>query len=808
MQEGTLSESITHAHRNPAWPDLQDMLANVELAIPPLWPLADFVAVNPFLGWTQRSFHETAAVLADLQGADILMPRDYFRQALEAGTIQPQDIEAACRQCADQEAENFQNLTADKLIQWLEDADNGPNPPAAARYRSFAELADQHAQTHWQPAIIESLSRICAAHYDQGQAVWQSPFKSQTLFAAWKQQAAVDPRLEKIGLKNFRQIVGDLPDTPAQAVAQLLGEFDVPPTHQQNFLLAELFSISGWASYIKYRVGKSELAGQSNADLVALLAMRLACDLAVSKLQLTDPDQTPWPKKRDGVSDFAIPPALAARYVLQVAGELAYRRTLLSDLKQPAALSPGRQSPAPIQMVFCIDVRSEIIRRHLEAAHRDLTTEGFAGFFGIPMTYIPLAHTHGSDQCPVLLEPTFKVCESASTAGRLAIWRKQFSQSAAKLWKQCQMTATSCFSFVESLGFAYTVNLLAKSFRRHSPKTNSKPLAFQHHLSLDQQCDLAEGILTNLSLRQNLGKLVVLCGHETDVVNNPYRASLDCGACGGHSGRANAALAVSILNDANVRQALVRRGLTIPESTCFLPAVHHTTTDEIELINIEDIPTSHTAELESLKNAIGAASPRARAERAVRMGPATGEDLLQRAADWSEVQPEWGLAGNAAFIVARREKTKHLDLAGRAFMHSYDHQQDKNLSVLELILTAPMVVANWINLQYYASCVDHEHFGSGSKLLHNVTGQIGVLSGNGGDLKTGLPWESIHDGKKPQHTPLRLLVIVEAPVSAIDTILHRHPHVASLVDHGWLNLVAWQDDRFFQRVEPNHWIPA
>ena len=59
-------------------------------------------------------------------------------------------------------------------------------------------------------------------------------------------------------------------------------------------------------------------------------------------------------------------------------------------------------------------------------------------------------------------------------------------------------------------------------------------------------------------------------------------------------------------------------------------------------------------------------------------------------------------------------------------------------------MTAPMIVAHWINMQYFASTVDNDHFGSGNKTIHNVVGRFGILSGNGGDLMTGLPWQSLH----------------------------------------------------------------
>ncbi len=50
-----------------------------------------------------------------------------------------------------------------------------------------------------------------------------------------------------------------------------------------------------------------------------------------------------------------------------------------------------------------------------------------------------------------------------------------------------------------------------------------------------------------------------------------------------------------------------------------------------------------------------------------------------------------------------------------------------------------MVVASWINLQYYGSTVDNNLFGSGNKVINNVVGTFGVWQGNSGDLQTGLP---------------------------------------------------------------------
>ncbi len=190
---------------------------------------------------------------------------------------------------------------------------------------------------------------------------------------------------------------------------------------------------------------------------------------------------------------------------------------------------------------------------------------------------------------------------------------------------------------------------------------------------------------------------------------------------------------------------------------------------------------------------LAAAARLSRAERAQRLPGAKGEDLTKRATDWAEVRPEWGLAGCAAFIAAPRSATAGRDLQGRAFLHSYDWQADKGFGTLELIITAPVVVASWISLQYYGSTVAPQLFGGGNKLIHNVVGGIGVVEGNGGLLRPGLPIQTVHDGAREAHEPLRLSVMIEAPVEAMTDILRKHDGVRQLFDNGWLHLFALQD---------------
>jgi hypothetical protein len=207
-----------------------------------------------------------------------------------------------------------------------------------------------------------------------------------------------------------------------------------------------------------------------------------------------------------------------------------------------------------------------------------------------------------------------------------------------------------------------------------------------------------------------------------------------------------------------------------------------------------DVPETHERDVERLRSDLEVARAGAAAERAG-VPNADGESGIReterRAADWAETRPEWGLAGNAAFVIGPRDLTDDLDLDGRAFLHSYEWTSDPDGTALEAIMTGPMVVTQWINAQYYFATVDNAVYGSGSKVTHNPVGNVGVYQGNGGDLMTGLPLQSLMSADDAlYHLPLRLSVVVHAPVERVVEIVSRHEELSRLLDNGWISLTT------------------
>ncbi|MFK7954219.1 MAG: putative inorganic carbon transporter subunit DabA, partial [Ekhidna sp.] len=316
-------------------------------------------------------------------------------------------------------------------------------------------------------------------------------------------------------------------------------------------------------------------------------------------------------------------------------------------------------------------------------------------------------------------------------------------------------------------------------------------------IPLEDRCKMAASALKAMSLTEKFAPIVLITGHGASSVNNPHATGLDCGACGGHSGEANAKVAVAVLNDPDVRVALKEAGIEVPDETVFVAALHDTTSDMVQLFDqSSDYTETQLKLIKELEYSLSMAGEASRNERADRMnisGANVQKKVLQRSKDWSQVRPEWGLAGCSSFIVAPRERTEKLNFGGKSFMHNYAWQKDEDFGILELIMTAPMVVTSWINLQYYASTVDNKRFGSGNKTLHNVVGGVGVLEGFNGDLRVGLPWQSVNDGENYQHEPQRLNVIIEAPVDEMSKILEKHESIRQLCDNEWIYLFAMND---------------
>ncbi|MGF7161510.1 hypothetical protein FHS85_003151 [Rhodoligotrophos appendicifer] len=751
-------------------------------AIPPLWPLASSVAVNPFLGQTNEPLAVAAARLRRSAGIRLTMPRRWYLECHQCGELTDGDLAEALE--AAPASQRPETVAALKQAMHVEQAEERALP-------TVAELAGKASGIDWKAVVDERISYWAAGYFDQGQALWAAP-NGRSAYSSWRTVVMHDLTPEIVGLAGFAGTVADTPDSAEAALIDAVEALGLSEAALENCFHRLLTGLSGWGQLARYRLWQAELAGGTDATLTDLLVIRLVWESAL----LRQYEQEIGSKWREAVIAHAEAVAASAEdhvdAILQEAIERAAQRRLRVFFAEAGPATPASSRPV-MQMAFCIDVRSEVFRRALEALDDGISTLGFAGFFGMGIAHRRFGSDVVEARLPVMLRPGLF---TYSGEPKPQTWRAdraaRIAARAKRSWGRFKLAAISSFAFVEATGPVYIGKLLRDGLGLTGNTAPNDPSPRPvDTIDLDQRIATADTVLRAMSLTDFFARLVLIAGHGANVVNNPHASALHCGACGGYSGEVNARLLVSMLNEPDVRNGLVARGIVVPEDTLFLAALHDTTTDDVTIYDADHPSANHAADLAAAKGWLQTAGGLARAERARRLPRAETEaDIARRARDWAEVRPEWALAGCKAFVAAPRCRTTGRDLAGRAFLHDYDWRRDEGFGVLELILTAPVVVASWISLQYYGSTVAPELFGAGNKLLHNVTGGIGVVEGNGGLLRAGLPWQSVHEGEQLVHEPLRMSVVIEAPREAITEILVRHPQVSALFDNRWLHLFA------------------
>jgi hypothetical protein len=798
--------------------------------VAPAWPLHSFVTANPLAGLEDRPFHEAVAAAERLFGGRGYPSPEVFRRAWANGEID-----------------------AERLAARL-DAVGADTDPAASLDALAAE-GDAHAPPEPTPtmaAVDRVLTKWLAAFCDQGQAEWPMPDREAGFYAAVRAVARYDREIPggKLGSDA-------LPADPEAALEAALSS--VPESRWEAVLAGHLAALPGWTGLLAVRADAADgWAAAAPADLLDYLAVRLTlvahAGLAVDDVvTVEDATQTT--------------PPLADAWLR--AWEATYRDALVGAVADEArATSPPAPEERPAaQLVFCIDTRSEVFRRHLEATG-DYETHGYAGFFGVPMRYRGYGAPFAVDACPPILDAAHDVVDAPDPANDAARARHDRQTGLVGAARDAVAAVTgnlaTPFAYVEQTGVGYGAALAARTLApgltdrlaaRLRPTedpsdfcrpTLDGPTAADGGAEVDavdgatgtadeteeadsgtgheHDHDLTAGIPHEAQVAyaagavetmgwQRFARLVVFAGHAGHSANNPFDSSLDCGACAGNPGGPSARVLAAVCNDPDVRTSLRERGVTVPDDTVFVAAEHDTTRDVVRLFD-GDVPASHEADLARLRGDLETARRATTAERVRAMGGAADgvRETSRRAVDWAETRPEWGLAGNAAFVVGPRRLTAGLDLGGRTFLHSYEPSTDPEGDALETILAGPMVVTQWINSHYYFATVDSGAYGSGSKVTQSPVGNVGVVQGNGGDLLTGLPLQSVAaaDGV-PHHRPLRLSVLVYAPVERVDAVLARHAAVTGLLDDGWLSLTVvdpTQDATPYRYRAGGRWVPA
>ncbi len=853
------------------------LLAQVDEAsrvVAPLWPLSTFVAVNPLWDLRQMPFHEAVAYAGEVLGIGGYPPPALFARAYAEGRVTADDLRAVL---------DGDHVPARSVRMGAECGDGNGRRLQVSRASTAAERHDRVLGTKIAEAVDREVAKWCAAYV----AGVVPDGAARGFYAAWRQVVVYDPAARSVAGRAGRRRLAELGADAEGAVLGCLDLLGVAEEGRPLELARHLARMPGWAGHAKWRSrwAAPEHPGPA-LHLVDYLAVRLCYEAVFlasfghgpglrRQRRRTVRGGSPMPVRASkdeepagrgarragvgaagvgaagvgaagvgavGVGAVGVPEDVAARLSRLGATEAArvwldayehhYRDWLLNALDRAPA--PRRMPPAA-QAVFCIDARSERLRRHLEAVG-PYETLGFAGFFALPIRYRAWGSADAVDLCPALVRPSAQIAERPTDGSHVTAVRalagRQVLAGARSAFGSARKGAVSQFVLAEAGGFVAGPIAVAKTLapgryravrswaqRVAAPPTSTlvdaDPAAGA--MSDEEQAQFAHDALTTMGLTRSFASVVLLCGHGSTTENNPYASALDCGACGGNRGGPSARAAAAILNRPTTRRLLAERGIVVPDGTVFVAGEHDTATDTVAVLDVHLVPPSHRDAVGALQSALERAGAAAAAERRPSLPGSESRrrrgQPAERAADWAQVRPEWGLARNAAFVVAPRELTAGLDLAGRCFLHSYDPGADADGAALETILTAPMVVAHWISAQYYFSTVDPAVLSAGDKTAQNVVAGIGVVQGAGGDLRVGLPLQSLYDAERVYHEPMRLLVVVHAPLALVDAVVARNRVLRELFDGQWVQLAQREDWRDCWKIRRSdgtwaRWNPA
>ncbi|MFT4522932.1 MAG: hypothetical protein ACI8ZN_001884 [Bacteroidia bacterium] len=649
-------------------------------------------------------------------------------------------------------------------------------------------------------AVHDQLFRVLCSYLDQGISIWPFPENGEGLLSSIKE-------LECNGITSFfhHPRAKFLLNERGVDLEYLLNILVGDPALYENYLFDQQFAHAGWSGLIDVLEHKSDaLFDKREVSLRDVIFFELlleidACDRAFDKNWL------PLIHSASDVDfkllqDIEIDNSDLCMQYWQKAYEWTYYNEVLVGLSMESSqINENYVKPVSFQALFCIDDRECSIRRHVEHYAPCCQTYGTPGHFGVPFYYQPQGSSFKTKACPAPFDPTHLILERAAKKKNLQKEHhfSKHSHSFIGGWLLSQTlgfwSAVKLFlnifkpslSPATATSFAHMDKFSELSILHHGKKRNGLQIGF----TTEEMMDCVENVLRSIGLTSKFADLVYVIGHGSSSINNPYYAGYDCGACSGRPGSVNARVFSDMANRGVVRSELRNRGIEIPESSQFVGGLHDTSRDEIIFYDEqnlkEDLVMQHQANQHIFKQALHY-NAKERSRRFISVDtnlPAkkVHEKVKVRSISLFEPRPELNHATNALCIIGNRTLTRNVFLDRRAFLNSYDYQQDPDGKHLLNILNAAAPVCGGINLEYYFSRVDNQKLGAGSKLPHNVMGLIGLANGIGGDLRPGLPSQMIE-----MHDPIRLMMIVQHKQELVLKAIQQNPSTFNWFKNRWI----------------------
>jgi len=370
--------------------DISQTLAQLKVAadgaaraIPPVWPLASSVAVNPYLGQTGLTLAETAALMARVAGTPVTMPRSWHRERIASGAITENDLAAAL--AASPEAGKPGSVGVLLAAIARESAPIKAVP-------TVADLAAKASGIDWPGIIAERFGAWAGGYFDQGQALWAAP-RGKGAYAAWQAVATHDLTPEIAGLTGFGALVADAPERAAEALASAVAGLQLPPAALETYFHSLLVTLGGWAHVARYELWQAELAGRSDETITDFLTIRLLWEQALLTRYGSEIGQA-WLVAIEAHEEPVLPSEdQIIDAILQEAAERAAQCALAKTLTAPLS---GFERQSSIQGPLCCRPRSASTCAPKSSAARSNRSTGGSRRSALPASSALPPRTSGS----------------------------------------------------------------------------------------------------------------------------------------------------------------------------------------------------------------------------------------------------------------------------------------------------------------------------------------------------------------------------------------------------------------------------
>ncbi|MBM2833764.1 MAG: hypothetical protein HW406_925 [Candidatus Brocadiaceae bacterium] len=831
---------------------IEHAIEHAKHLMPDQGPLPFFVHHNTIHHFEIYDFFEGVKQAGRAYGAKAFMSEEEFLLAFERGRITTDVLQKNIKEYITHHKLNIQPDILFKLMTEKPHARPAPD----ARIQQFVNDTAYQRPGYYKEAVqiahnldIDELMgpilfKFLSSYFDFGLAYWPMPNREKGMWQCFCEIYSKSGFFSTKFLKILKQIIAEVKRYQYDdATVLLLQRLAIPDEHLDDYMFRTLYRYKGWTGTIKSLevtpewISKHDIKANFKEVIPVVLVLELAaiesiCDLQGLKVPAYKPEPLYDPYfvasivgaldvKNDGtfpkeVTQFTDENRLE---IWQRAYEDTFYNQFLSAYRQCAIEAKPKYKLPNYQVFCCIDDREESFRRHLEQIDPGAETLSAAGHFALDMRFKAAPEKHYRKMCPhPLVTPSVQIYEKAVKPEDAMPKKLQFYGEVQ--WAITQASKTLFGSFVHTI-FSGLVNLLPYTLDILSPKYSSKlrrylaahepktQLVYKKEThenekgwDLEGRIARATAILKGAGLSDNFSPYVFILGHGSSSLNNPHEAAHDCGACAGGRGAPNGRLFATICNEPEVRTGLAKNGVIIPDSTFFIGGYHNTCSDEVLLFDLPDpIEPRLQKYIDSIRRA-AALDAKERCRRFDEVKTYLSEKAFAdyahgRAMDLTQPRPEYGHCTNAIAIVGPRYLTRNIFLDRRSFLISYNYEVDPAGKSLRNILGAVGPVCAGINLEYYFSFIDNEHYGCGTKLPHNITSLVGVMNGHFSDLQLGLPWQMVE-----VHEPTRLILLICCKVETMETILgeafgytNQPGHFQCLVKHNWITLAIHDQDQ-------------